>query len=376
MKILHLSDCGLPDTRIERAAQIATSKGWEVVFAGGRPITGQIFNVFKKVHYRHWRPSEKTGFPRSLRKVKSWLSDLIREEEPDLIHAHDIFAGKVASEIGHPFVYDDHEIWGSRITFQGALVLKRRRTLVRRLAAWYAIRNWRKWEPQILRAAPCITVSEEIAELYRSKQPQTFVIPNVPIPQEITMIPPNQNRDDVFRIAYISRHNLPLDQRRDAEALRMWLDNRLGATLVFVGHKAIETEEIENHGFVTHKQMLSIISDCDLALMGQKTPVPVYSLQNRFPLFLHSGLKTIVPDSKIVEVNFCDQHNVGWSWSSAAKLKALIKKLSEEYWGDVAAWNREKSRVREVAGKFLVWTRYENQLEQAYEAALSGKLLG
>lgn len=373
MKILHFSDSGLPDIRVERAALFANSKGWDVVFAGGRPINGQVFNVFKKTHYRHWRPSEKTGFPRSLRKLQQWLGHLISEEEPDLIHAHDIFAGKVASEVGHPFIYDDHEIWGSRITLLGARVLKRDRTLLRQLAVKYAMRNWRKWEPEILRVAPCITVNDEIAKFYQKIQPQTFVIPNVPAPQEIAMIPPNRNRDDTFRVAYISRDNLPMNQRRDAEALRVWLDNRFGATLVFVGHKAIETEEIENHGFVSHQQLLNIIADCDIALMGQKSPVPVYSYQNRFALYLHSGLRTIVPDSKIVEVKFCKEHNVGWSWNSANDLKILIKKLADEYWADIPGWNQEKSRVRKIAQKTLSWAHYENQLEQAYEAALSGK---
>jgi hypothetical protein len=373
MKILHFSDSGLPDVRVERAAQYASSKGWDVIFAGGRPITGQIFNAFKKVHYRHWNPSEKTGFPRSLQKVKQWLIRLIQEEDPDLIHAHDLFAGKVATEADHPFVYDDHEIWGSRISFQGSMALKQRRTLLRRIGIWFAIRNWKKWEPEILRSAPCIAVSEDIAKIYQKIQPQTFVIPNVPTAQEISMIPPNRNRDDSFRIAYISRHNLPLEQRRDTEALRVWLDNRLGATLVFVGPQVIETEEIENHGFVSHQQMLNIITDCDLALMGQKTPVPVYSYQNRFPLFLHSGLKIIVPESKVLEVKFCNQHNVGWEWKSATGLIALLKKVIEEYRADISAWNQGKFRVREIAQKTLSWAHYENQLEQAYEAALSGK---
>ncbi|MFX1575741.1 MAG: glycosyltransferase [Promethearchaeota archaeon] len=371
MKILHLSDSGLPDIRIERAALFAANKGWEVVFAGGRPITGQIFGVFKKVHYRHWAPSEKTGFPRSLKKLQQWLRRLLREEEPDLIHAHDIFAGKVALEVGHPFVYDDHEIWGSRISFQGSMALKRNRTLLRRFGLWYAIRNWKKWDSEILHSVPTIAVSNDIAQLYRKVQPQTFVIPNVPTSHEIAMIPPNRNRDDTFRVAYISRHNLPLDNRRDTEALRLWLENRFGATLVFVGPKVIGTEEVENHGFVSHEQMLNIIADCDLALMGQKTPVPVYSYQNRFPLFLHSGLKTIVPISKVIEVKFCNQHAVGWSWTTAAGLNELLTQLSEIYWADIPAWNQEKSRVREVAQKHLTWTQFEGQLEQAYEAALA-----
>jgi glycosyltransferase involved in cell wall biosynthesis len=371
MKILHFSDCGLPDIRVERAALAATEKGWEVVFAGGRPVTNQIFDVFKQTHYRHWKPIEKTGFPRSLRDLRNWLTYLIRKEEPDLVHAHDLFAAKVALDVGYPFVFDDHEIWGPRITRQGSLVLKRQRTHFRRLATWYAILNWRKWEPQILRSAPCITVSEEIAQLYRDIQPHSFAIPNVPSSREIDMIPSNRNIDDEFRIAYISRHEQPLGQRRDTEALRVWLENRFNAKLVFVGPQVIETEEVENHGFVSHQEMLRIITDCDIALMGQKTSLPVHSFQNRFPLFLHAGLKTIVPNNKITARKFCEQHKVGWSWDSAQKLKATIQDLLREYVANVTEWNKEKSRVRNVAGKFLLWKYFEKQLEQVYKAALS-----
>ena len=85
MRILHLSDVGLPDTRVERAALYAEKKGWKVIFAGGRPAESQLLNVFKRIHYRPWYPTEKTGLPITLRKLKQWLKRLIREEKPDLI---------------------------------------------------------------------------------------------------------------------------------------------------------------------------------------------------------------------------------------------------------------------------------------------------
>ena len=36
---------------------------------------------------------------------------MLREARPDLVHAHDIFAAKMISEFGVPFVYDNHEYW-------------------------------------------------------------------------------------------------------------------------------------------------------------------------------------------------------------------------------------------------------------------------
>jgi len=371
MKILHFSDVGLPDTRVERAALYAQKKGWEVVFAGGRPSQNQIFDVFKIVHYRHWGPYEKTGFFGTLSKVRNWLRRLIREEEPDLIHAHDLFAGKVALDVGHPFVYDDHEIWGSRISYQGDDVIKRNRTLTRRLAIRFAFRNWRKWDAQLLRTTPIITVSKQFAQLYHQINPHVFVIPNVPTRQEVELIPANKNINEEFRIAYVSRDDLPLKQRSDRMALELWLQNHFGASLVFIGHPVIETKEVINTGYVSHKKMLQIFSTCDVALLGKWTRLPVFSLQNRFSLFLHAGLKSIVPVTKPTEADFCQQHNVGWSWSCAEELKGIIQQLTREYFTDVNQWNKEKSRVREVANNYLLWSHYANQLENAYEVALS-----
>jgi glycosyltransferase involved in cell wall biosynthesis len=371
MRILHLSDVGLPDTRVERAALHALKKGWEVVFAGGRPAESQLLNVFKKIHYRHWRPVEKTGFPTTLRKLKQWLKRLIHEEKPDLIHAHDLFAGKLALEVGHPFVYDDHEIWASRISHQGSQAVKRDRTLIRRTGAWFALRTWRKWEPDIIQSTPVITVSEEIAKLYQRLQPQTFVIPNLPTSQEVAMIPPNQNIAGQFRIAMISRDNWPLQMRPDRGALQVWLDNRFGASLVFIGPIAIETEEVENHGYVSHEEMLRILSTCDAALLGQRWDLPLYSFQNRFPYFLHAGLKVIVPIEDVTQVNFSRQHDVGWSWNTPNDLKELIHRLAQEYHTDEKSWNLDKHRVRKVAKNHLLWGNYANQLEKAYDAALS-----
>ncbi|MFX1318084.1 MAG: glycosyltransferase [Promethearchaeota archaeon] len=371
MKILHFSDVGLPDTRVERAALYSKMKGWDVVFAGGRPPQNQIFGVFEKVYYRHWGPYEKTGFFGTLHKIRDWLRWLIREEEPDLIHAHDLFAAKVALDVGHPFVYDDHEIWGSRITYQGSDVIKRNRTITRRLATRFAFYNWRKWDAQLIQSSPIITVSKQFAQLYRRKNQLVYVIPNVPTQQEVELIPPNENIDDEFRIAIVSRDQLPLNQRPDKKTLELWLQNRFGASLVFIGYPVIHTEEVINVGYVTHQKMLQVFSTCDAALLGKWTRRPVYSIQNRFSLFLHAGLKSIVPTTKPTEVEFCKEHDVGWSWASIGELKTRIQQLTRNYFADVDSWNKEKLRVRKVAQRFLLWSHYGGQLEQAYKAAQS-----
>jgi len=405
VKILHLSEGGLPDTRVERAALAAVKKGYEVIFAGGRQATGQIFNIFHKIYYRPWSTVEKLGFPYLMTGLRKWLRRILRREEPSFIHAHNIFAAKLALDVGYPFVYDDHENWGVRADFEESKKM-RGRPLPLRLTRWCAVRSWKRWERQVLRAAPCITVSSVVAKFYRRIQPYTFVIPNVPNRQEVAMIPPNRDIDSEFRIAYISGLGrekqiltphwpwlrlLPgrrgsrggssgrirdeaggaLERRPDAAALLVWRNHRLGAKLVFVGHPVLKLEEVENHGYVSHREMLSIIATCDASLMGKRILFPFYSFQNAFTLSLHAGLKTLVHRTQLDQSRFCQEHGVGWTWSTGEDLKKLIKRLTRTYFADVEAWNREKRRVRQLASRLLVWENYEDQLIQAYEAALS-----
>ncbi len=397
VKILHLSDGGLPDTRIERDAFWAVNNGHEVVFAGGyrskQPPSkvNQIFNVFERLHWHQWGSFEHTGFPQTLRRLRNWLKGLLRKEEPDFIHAHDIYAAKIAMDVGHPFIYDDHENWGLRLLFEEPHKI-RQRVGPQKMVRWASVQTWKQWEQKILRTAPTITVSQEVARSYKQVQPNTFVVPNLPNKREIALIPPNRNIDSEFRIAYIRRmapevsssvfefpflsrfapsmqKHLGAYAKSDADVLKLWESQRVGAKLVFVGHQVIDTEEVENHGFCSHEDMLATIADCDAALMGKKIRFPYYSFQNTYPLVMHAGLKTLVHETMLLQSKFNQQHNVGWTWSTSADLKQIIQRLVKEYFSDVMAWNEEKQRVRDVAMQHLLWERYADQLKQAYEVA-------
>ncbi|MFX1509733.1 MAG: glycosyltransferase, partial [Promethearchaeota archaeon] len=256
---------------------------------------------------------------------------------------------------------------------------------------WISVQTWKQWEQKILRSAPTITVSHEVAQSYKRVQPKTFVVPNLPNKREISLIPSNRNVDSEFRIAYIRRmapqvsssvlqlrflsrfapsmqKHLGAYAKSDAEVLELWETQRLGAKLVFVGHPVIDTEEVENHGFCSHEDMLSIIADCDAALLGKQIRFPFYSFQNTYSLVMHAGLKTLVHDTMLLQSQFNQQHNTGWTWSTGADLKQLVQRLVKEYFSDVAAWNAEKQRVRAIAKKHLIWEKYADQLKQAYEA--------
>ena len=46
-----------------------------------------------------------------MEETEKSFKKVILDCKPDLIHAHNFVAGKLACESGIPFIYDDHEYW-------------------------------------------------------------------------------------------------------------------------------------------------------------------------------------------------------------------------------------------------------------------------
>ena len=111
MKILHLSDRGLPDWRIEKAATTALKAGHEVLFGGGKEAISYDRRIFLKTYKVSWSARARRGIPFYWHNVKKQVERTLRDARPDIVHAHDIFAAKMVSEFGVPFVYDNHEYW-------------------------------------------------------------------------------------------------------------------------------------------------------------------------------------------------------------------------------------------------------------------------
>ena len=93
MKILHLSDRGLPDWRIEKAATTALKAGHEVSFGGGERAVTYDRKIFFKTYEINWNAQSRRGIPFYWHSVRKQVDSILREARPDLVHAHDVFAG-------------------------------------------------------------------------------------------------------------------------------------------------------------------------------------------------------------------------------------------------------------------------------------------
>lgn len=173
MRILHLTDTGLPDWRLEKSASSGSQAGHKIFF-GGR-VSEYSTTIFPEIHKVIWTAGARRGIPFYWNSVRKQVKNAITNTKPDIIHAHNIFSAKMVSEFGIPFVYDDYEYWShhARVIAEaefrdnkGALATSIRK-LKRRLLTGRSIKLWTKWEEEIVSHHPTITVSDKIAEGHR-----------------------------------------------------------------------------------------------------------------------------------------------------------------------------------------------------------------
>jgi len=179
MRILHISDAGLPDPRVERMASTMKKKGHDVVFLGGRDIRGQHLSAFSET-----RAELLPSGPRIVhdpRVKRRWLR-AIREMRPDVVHAHNVVVGHFLLDIDYPVVFDDHE-WLSAQKF-----VFMARPFVRKTAAKLLIRKFPEWERALAERFPVLTVSEGIADYYRQYTSNVGVVINTPMLDEVSWI--------------------------------------------------------------------------------------------------------------------------------------------------------------------------------------------
>ena len=123
MKVLHISQLGLPDWRVEKSAITGINYGYRVFFAGN--LLGdhniQDSKIFEKSYKIEWPDSnypKKQFLPYILfgktsiwNSVKKQIKEILEELRPDIVHAHNLQSAKLISEFHVPMIYNDHEYW-------------------------------------------------------------------------------------------------------------------------------------------------------------------------------------------------------------------------------------------------------------------------
>jgi len=329
MRILHTSNTGLPDPRIEKTALIMKRHGHDVVFLGGQPARRQDFHTFEETHYLPFVSTLRYALdPRFRRR---WLR-AIDEIRPDVVHAHNITAAVPMLDSDYPTIYDDHEFW-SRQVFR-----YRARGFLRRMAATPFARKLKQWERLLLERYPVLTTSDNIANEHRKIASFVGVTWNYPLRAEVEGLHPSGNREGFVYVGGDFR-------------LRKFLPHRDMTGL----DRVIQFDIISG---LPHSEMMNRLLKYRFGLTPwRQHPIHKYCSPNRNYEYLHAGLPVIITDSLA-------HHLKGDPFVYPFSSYDEIPKVAE------AASDADPERIMEHARKKYVWDDQEPVILEAYREAM------
>ena len=360
MRILSLSHDPLPDVRVEKTARSAEKNGHSNFFAGPQ-IRGFAFSpkTYQKTYSLPFNRRANLKIPPYWNSLKRKLKKVVSDCKPDLIHAHNIIAGKLASELGTPFVYDDHEYWS--VSMKAAERTKSYHVLTQFYKRWLM----NGWENEVLkRASAAITTAETVAEEFRKHNSAVFVVPNFPSLEESQGIRINKTEGKHLSCVYVGAdctQQRPSPERNVTGCIDIFKRNEVG-TLTVVGDDKLPSESnIVSLGFLPHQEMMSELTRHHIGLLPWKKHwLHKYKHPNKPYEYAHAGLLTIAASDMVNVVS-----NLREYVKTFEDYNDLLELLMY-YNSDIEGLCKLKSKIREYALDNLVWEKNETEILEAY----------
>lgn len=387
MRVLHVSHEGLPDWRVEKSAITAIKLGYRVSFAG-KPGINTNKTKFAKIYEIEWNSKARLGIPYYWQQVKRQLHKILKQEAPDLVHSHNLYSAKLISELGVPFVFDDHEYWSvsSKILlemdyqpFQSSIrtrtrinpekpniSMKRRMNRIRRrLIDRYAIRLWTAWEKELISTAPVIVVSESIAKDYqRHGNTRSFLVPNYPMLSEVEALglPTYQTQLNCIYSGGDGNDKVMYPQRQ-MDGLFELFENDKRFPLTIAGWSDPSFSNLRFLGFLSRPEMFSEMSRHTVGLLPWKKHwAHYYTNPNKPYEYAHAGLAIACTSSILPVIESLQNCCVKFE-----DYPDLVNKLDYLQHHPEELHNLRK-RTQELAREKLTWEKHEAQIINAYKA--------
>jgi glycosyltransferase involved in cell wall biosynthesis len=383
MRVLHVSHESLPDWRIEKSAITASNRGNDVFFAG-RPSNDYSRNSFTKIYDITWNAKARLGLPLYSGSIKKQLDQVLKETNPDVIHAHNIFSAKMVSEFGIPFVYDDHEYW-SRLSLilreiaqatdlhgestrqkgYSKMMLSKATNIRRSLINSYAIKLWTKWEQEIVSSHPTITVSEQIATDLRTNYnaKDVFVVPNFPMFSEVRDFEKPRYHDSLSSVyAGVEAKGEITPAHRNIDGfISSFLAQDIGDLVVIGWNAKSPSLRVRYKGFLPRQEMYQEMFNHSIGLVPfRRHWSHVYISPNKAYEYAHAGL-VVLSTSGFTPINATlGDHCIAFEdyEDMASKLKYFKENMDELY--------KRRLRVFEFARENLIWEKNESSIIEAY----------
>jgi len=381
LKILHLSTEGLPDWRIEKSALTASSRGHEVVFAGSKSPFKYDRNTFSKLYEVTWTAKARYGFPYYWHLVKKQIFRIIKEAQPDVVHAHNIFSAKMMLEFDIPFIYDDHEFWskhsqlllemeklnevkGKKVHIDEALRDVQRK-VKRKIVNRHVNRLWTKWEKELVSSIPTITVSNEIANSLRviGNSNKIFVVPNFPMKLEIDSSNKPRPHDQLSSVyAGSDGHNKKKYPSRNIDGLTDIFTNNDVGNLTIIGWNGEFSNKIRYTGFLDRNDMYKEMSNHSIGLIPfKKHWSHEYINPNKAYEYAHAGLYVMCTNSFKDMKAVLNEHCITFDNYDEMKEDLLYFKYNVDELYD------KRLNLFEYARNNLIWELNEKKILDAYK---------
>lgn len=377
MRILHLSDDGLPDWRVEKSALTAKKAGHEVYF-GGRLDNNAKSTIFSEIHRINWTAGAMVGIPYYYHRVKRQIEKLVKQLGPDIIHSHNIGSAKISHDLGLPAVFDDHEYFGmlsrvnaENIKLQNTQNLKSgfdriKQNMKASFISQQSISNWTNWEKELVLSLPTITVSEQIAnelrEVADGKTKEIIVVPNFPLEAEISFKEPQDHEHLSSVYAGGDSKHKQVTNRDISGLTNLFADNDIGNLTIIGWEHAESSEKYKATGFLPRDKMFSEMIQNSIGLIPWKkhwshpflNPNKAYEYAHAgLFVMLTADLRSVVSTLEDNCLTFEDYEDL------ASKLEYFRSNTDELY--------ERRLKIFNYARKCLIWEKHEQKIMDAYK---------
>jgi glycosyltransferase involved in cell wall biosynthesis len=386
LRILHFSNQGLPDWRIEKSAISASNLGHEVTFIGSSPVNYEKSVVFSKIYEINWTAKARLGIPFYWHSVKKQVDKVIKELKPDIVHAHNIFSAKMISEFGLPFVYDDHEYWSifsmllsemtGKLTFRRKTIVDIAKYIAVDLPTYVrrafinkcVVYLWTNWEKEVVSSNPTITVSDKIAEDLRglgNNRNRIFVVPNFPMKFEVKDFEKPYFHNKLSSVyAGSDGHFKQKYPNRDMDGFTDMFANRDIGNLIIIGWggKPSLSSKVKYTGFVSRHSMFNEMRRHSVGLIPfKKHWSHLFTNPNKAYEYAHGGLFVMCVSSlRSVSETLKENCITFEDYNDMASQLGYLKNNPEELYN-------KRLKIFEFARNNLIWNNYEKNIFRAYQ---------
>ena len=378
MRILHLSDDGLPDWRVEKSALTAKKNGHEVFF-GGRLKSITRSTVFSETYPIKWTASAMIGIPYYYHRVKKQIEKLVKQVRPDIVHSHNIGSAKVSLDLSLPVVFDDHEYFGmlslvnaENIKFQNSKQLHSgvNRTIQSMKLSFISrlsISNWTKWERELASSVPTITVSEQIAhDLKKVRAGSTkdiFVVPNFPLEVETGQFGEPEFHEKLSCVYAGGDSKFKQVTNREISGLpTLFMSHGIG-NLTIIGWEAESSEKFKATGFLPRDKMFYEMIQNSIGLIPWKKHWSHPFLNpNKAYEYAHAGLFVMITSDLTSVIRTLGDNCLTFEDYDdlTSKLEYFKTNMDELY--------KKRVKIFNYARGNLVWEKHDKKIIDAYKS--------